>query len=123
MGVSLREISKRVGCSTFAVYNYTNQLGISVSRSKVTSDLKQKIRLLHRQGLTAVEIQKQVPLCVLTIRKVVREFDSEDQPEIGWVEGHPYQYELVEPFRSRYLEVVEQRKRKHPEAGGHYKTT
>lgn len=88
---------------------------------KITPDIEQQALQLREQGLLLREIGERLGFSASAIGKhLVGRSDKGYTVTGGWVINHPYQNELREEERERYLEVIHQRQIKDPNMGWDY---
>ena len=118
-GVSFEQIGGELGVCRDTIRKWTRHL--YQKKDAISEETEQEIVRLYQEGWQVKEIAEKFNIkSVSTIYYICRKdcWDSRRSTvPRGWVLNHPFQNELEEEERKRYLEVVERRRATHPESG------
>lgn len=121
-GVSFEQIGSELGVCRDTIRKWTRHL--YPKKEAISEETAQTIVRMYKDGWKVQEIAEKFNIkSVSTIYYICRKDCWDSQRSAvprGWVLNHPFQFELQDEERKRYLEVVERRRLTHPKSGYDY---
>lgn len=75
-GKTVREIYATTNISLVAIYKYLKKNGVKLEKLKISQETRQKIRDLHKSGISKANISRLLGISEISVRKILQENPS-----------------------------------------------